>query len=555
MEFIDFLIIFIYFGLILWIAKWASSEKKDGTFSSVDYFLAGKDQGWLVIGASLFASNIGSEIILGVSGAGARANMPMANFEIIASLVLILFGWVFVPFYLRTGVYTMPEFLEKRYSRACRDYLSVVSILAYIITKISLIIFAGALVFEVLGIPFWTGAIITVVATGLYTVLGGLKAVIYTDMMQAFVLILGTTVVTIFGLYQLGGWGELMNTLSVAAQTEGNPPVDRFFNLWRPMEDTEYPWTGMLFGAPILGVWYWCTDQYIVQRALSAKDVSNARKGALFAGYLKLLPVFLFFLPGVIAYALMQKGMISFSMDNADQALPTLITEFLPSGIKGLAIAGLLAALMSSLSSAFNSSSTLLTIDFYQKYRPNASEKDLVRFGRLATIVLVIVSLGWIPFMNALMGGGIFHYLQSVQAYISPPIASVFLLGLFYKWINAKGAIVTLWTGFAIGILRLVLEFMSKEGSLKIVEGGAIEYFLGINFLHFALFLFIFCSIVLMVVSKLTTPQAIADLELVTFQKKERTGSFQWTSDVILTVVLIALVLILWGIFSPWGIG
>jgi len=554
MAFIDFLIIFIYFGLILWIAKWASTEKKDGTFSSVDYFLAGKNQGWLVIGASLFASNIGSEIILGVSGAGARANMPMANFEILASLVLILFGWVFVPFYLRTGVYTMPEFLEKRYSRACRDYLSVVSVLAYIITKISLIIFAGALVFEVLGIPFWTGAIITVVATGLYTVLGGLKAVIYTDMLQAFVLILGTTVVTIFGLYQLGGWGEMIETISLAAQTEGNPPVDRFFNLWRPMEDTEYPWTGMLFGAPILGVWYWCTDQYIVQRALSAKDVSNARKGALFAGYLKLLPVFLFFLPGVIAYALMQKGMISFSMDNADQALPTLITEFLPSGIKGLAIAGLLAALMSSLSSAFNSSSTLLTIDFYQKFRPDASEKDLVRFGRLATVILVIVSLGWIPFMNALMGGGIFHYLQSIQAYISPPIAAVFLLGLFYKWINAKGAIVTLWTGFAIGIMRLVLEFMSNEGTIKVAEGGAIEYFLGINFLHFALFLFIFCSIVLMAVSKLTTPQAIADLELVTFQKKERTG-FTWSTDVILTVVLVALVLILWWIFSPLGIG
>lgn len=228
-----------------------------------------------MIGASLFASNIGSEIILGVSGAGARANMPMANFEIIASLVLILFGWVFVPFYLRTGVYTMPEFLEKRYSRACRTYLSVVSVLAYVITKISLIIFAGALVFEVLGIPFWTGAIITVIATGLYTVLGGLKAVIYTDLVQAFILLLGTAAVTVFGLYQLGGWGELINTLSLAAQTEGNPPVDRFFNLWRPMEDTEYPWTGMLFGAPILGVWYWCTDQYIVQRALSAKDVSN----------------------------------------------------------------------------------------------------------------------------------------------------------------------------------------------------------------------------------------------------------------------------------------
>ncbi len=552
-DFIDLSIIALYFLIILWIAQWAAKGKKEGIFSSVDYFLAGKNQGWLVIGASLFASNIGSEIILGVSGAGARADMPSANFEILAALILILFGWVFVPFYLRTGVYTMPEFLEKRYSRACRDYLSVVSVLAYIITKISLIIFAGALVFETMGIPFWTGAIITVIATGLYTVLGGLKAVIYTDMVQAFILLLGTGAVTLFGLHQIGGWEELMNTLATAAQTEGNPPAEQFFNLWRPMEDTQYPWTGMLFGAPILGVWYWCTDQFIVQRALSAKDVSNARKGALFAGYLKLLPVFVFFIPGVIAYALLQKGMISFSMDNADQALPTMINTFLPSGLKGLAIAGLLAALMSSLSSAFNSSSTLLTIDFYQKYRPNATETDLVRFGRIATIILVIVSLGWIPFMEALMGGGIFHYLQSVQAYISPPIAAVFLLGLFYKWINAKGAIVTLWTGFIIGIFRLVMEFMANEGTITVAEGGLLDTFLGINFLHFALFLFIFCAIVLMGVSKLGTPQSEESLRLVTFQKNQETATAQNSTDVWATIILIILVLIIWSVFSPWG--
>lgn len=555
MNILDFIIIAAYFGVILWIARWAASKKDNAEFSSVDYFLAGKNQGWLVIGASLFASNIGSEIILGVSGAGARADMPMANFEIIASLVLILFGWVFVPFYLRSGVYTMPEFLEKRYSSACRSYLSVVSILAYIITKISLIIFAGALVFEVLGIPFWTGAIITVVVTGLYTVLGGLKAVIYTDLVQAFILILGTVVVTIFGLYHLDGWGGLMDTLSQASLEEGKPSVDQFFNLWRPMEDTNYPWTGMLFGAPILGVWYWCTDQYIVQRALSAKDVDNARKGALFAGYLKLLPVFLFFIPGVIAYALMQKGIVQFSLDDADQALPALITQVLPSGIKGLAIAGLLAALMSSLSSAFNSSSTLLTIDFYQKYKPKATEQDLVRFGRFATIILVVLSLGWIPFMNALMDGGIFHYLQSVQAYISPPIAAVFLLGLFFKWINARGAIVALWTGFAIGVFRLVMEFMSNNNSITVDPNGTLAYFLDINFLHFALFLFLFCSALLMLISKLTEPQPIESLTLVTFQKKETAASFQLSKDGVLTIVLIACVLLLWLIFSPWGIG
>jgi SSS family solute:Na+ symporter len=553
LSYLDIAIILIYFGIILWIARWASNTKS-ASGSAVDYFLAGKNSGWLVIGASLFASNIGSEIILGVSGAGARGNMPMANFEIIASLVLILLGWVFVPFYLRTGVYTMPEFLEKRYSKACRGYLSVISILAYVITKISLIIFAGALVFETIGIPFWTGAIITVIATGFYTVLGGLKAVIYTDMVQAFILLIGTIAVTAFGLYALGGWNHMIDVITTASAQEGNPSTEQFFNLWRPMADTEYPWTGMLFGAPILGVWYWCTDQYIVQRTLSAKDVNNARKGALFAGYLKLLPVFIFFIPGVIAYALLQEGRIDFSMENADQALPAMINGFLPSGLKGLAIAGLLAALMSSLSSAFNSSSTLLTIDFYQKYKPKATQKDLVRFGRIATVVLVVVSLGWIPFMKSLMGGGIFHYLQSVQAYISPPIAAVFLFGLFYKWINANGAIVSLWVGFAVGVFRLVAEFLANEGIIQVNEASLLGTFLGINFLHFALFLFIFCAIILMVVSKMGEPQPTETLELVTFQKRSERPKVKWSSDATLTVILIGLVLVLWVLFSTWGI-
>lgn len=549
---IDLGIVLLYFAVILWISKWAADEKNK-TLSAVDYFLAGKDQGWLVIGASLFASNIGSEIILGVSGAGARGNMPVANFEIIASLVLILLGWVFVPFYLRTGVFTMPEFLEKRYSRACRNYLSVISVLAYVITKISLIIFAGALVFETIGIPFWTGAIFTVLATGLYTVLGGLKAVIYTDMVQAIILLIGTGAVTLFALNQVGGWSEMMDTLSIAAQNPANPSVDRFFNLWRPSSDTEYPWTGMLFGAPILGVWYWCTDQYIVQRALSAKDVSHARKGALLAGYLKLLPVFIFFIPGVIAFALMQKGLLNFSMEEADKALPAMITGFLPVGLKGLAIAGLLAALMSSLSSAFNSSSTLLTIDFYQKFKPDATEKDLVRFGRVATIVLVVLSLGWIPFMRALMSGGIFLYLQSVQAYISPPIAAVFLLGLYFPWINSRGAIIALWSGFVLGIARLVTEFMANEGSLVVAEGSLLDGLLGINFLHYALFLFLVCSAILMVCSKLL-PDSRPVPAFLTMQKGENMGP-NIRTDRLLTIILIVCVLFLWWLFSPWGLG
>ncbi len=552
----DLAIIGAYFGLVLWIAWRVSSKrsKQENSKASLDYFLAGKDQGWFVIGASLFASNIGSEIILGVSGAGARADMPQANFEILASLILILLGWVFVPFYLRSSVYTMPEFLAIRYSKACRNYLSIVSILAYVLTKISLIIFAGALVFETMGIPFWTGAIITVLATGFYTVLGGLRAVIYTDMIQSFILLAGTTAVTLFGLSQLGGLSGMMETLEQAATQVGNPPAERFFNLWRPADDVDYPWTGMLFGAPILGVWYWCTDQFIVQRTLSAKDVVNARKGTLFAGFLKLLPVFVFFIPGVIAYALAQKGLLAFPADNPDQALPAMITNFLPTGIKGLAIAGLLAALMSSLSSAFNSSSTLITMDFYKPARPSASEKELVWVGQLATVILVLVSLAWIPFMKTLMGGGIFHYLQSIQAYISPPIAAVFLFGLFYRWINAKGAIIALWTGFGLGIFRLVVEFMHKEGLIQVEATSILGEFLGINFLHFALYLFLFCGSILMIISKFTKAQDPDTLKQVTFDKSVGFAQVKFSTDVLITLALVVLVLMIWILFSPLGL-
>jgi len=554
-SFIDLSIIITYFAVILWVSRKVYKGENNLGVSKVDYFLGGKSQGWLFVGASLFASNIGSEIILGVSGAGASGNMPLANFEILASLILILFGWVFVPFYISSGVYTMPEFLEKRYSLACRNYLSVVSIIAYVITKISLIIFAGALVFETMGIPFWAGAVFTVLITGFYTVLGGLKAVIYTDMIQAFILLTGSILVTFFGLYHIGGWDELIFILDKASSIEGNPEVADYFNLWRPINDNDYPWTGMLFGAPILGVWYWCTDQYIVQRALSAKNSIIARKGALFAGYLKILPVFIFFLPGVIAFALMQKGIINFSLDNADQALPVMISNFLPVGIKGIAIAGLLAALMSSLSSAFNSSSTLLTIDFYQKFKPKATDSQLVSFGRISTLLLVLISMGWIPFMKTLMTGGIFHYLQSIQAYISPPIASVFLFGLLYNWINSKGAIICLWTGFIIGIVRLVLEFLSKEGTIIVSKETLLFEFLQINFLHFALFLFILCSIILIVFSKLTSKQITKNIDGLTIGTRERISDSQKFNDIFFSIILVIIVLLLWLLFSPLVMG
>jgi solute:Na+ symporter, SSS family len=404
------------------------------------------------------------------------------------------------------------------------------------------------------GIPFWTGAIIIVLSTGFYTVLGGLTAVIYTDLIQTIILLAGTIAVTFFGLHELGGWNETTQALADAHIQSGTPPADRFFNMWRPISDSEYPWTGMLFGAPILGVWYWCTDQFIVQKVLSAKDISQARKGTLFAGFLKLLPVFIFLMPGVIAFALAQKGLLAFSLDNPDQAMPAMITSLLPVGLKGLAIAALLAALMSSLSSAFNSSSTLFTIDFYKRYKPEASEKKLVLVGQIATVVLVVVSLSWIPFMRTLMGGGMFHYLQSIQAYISPPIAAVFLLGLFIKRINARGAIVSLWAGFIMGVSRLVTEFMAKEGMIKIEDGSFLQMMLGINFLHYALFLFLVCGVILILVSLTAPQQSEEQLKLVTYKHTPSVKGEAHSTDFWLTILLIGCVIFLWVLFSPWGL-
>ncbi|MDA0379641.1 MAG: sodium:solute symporter, partial [Bacteroidetes bacterium] len=518
---IDFAVIGAYFLIIFSIAAYVTKKERSSN-SAQGYFLGGRDLGWFAIGASLFASNIGSEHLIGLSGSGARGAFPEAQFEILASLILLLLGWVFVPFYLKSGVFTMPEFLERRYSTGARVYLSVVSIISYVLTKISFTIFAGALVFEVLlGIPFWTGALITVLATGLYTVLGGLKAVIYTDMAQAVIFILGGILATYFGLQAIGGWSNV--TLAIQ---ENAPNPDTFMSLWR---NKEYPWTGVLLGAPILGIWYWCTDQFIVQRVLSAKDISTARKGTIFGSFLKLLPLFIFIFPGIIAYALSVTTYPDlFTVTNpitgevrttTDAALPALILRVLPVGVRGLVVAGFLAALMSSLSSVFNSTSTLFTFDFYKRWRPEASEKQLVMVGRLATVVLVIVGLAWIPFMRQLTeGGGIYRYLQSVQAYVSPPIAAAFLLGIFYKKINAKGALSALWVGFILGMSRLVLEYLTQESGLALNPDGMLNTLVTMNFLHYAIFLFVVSVSVMVVVSLVNAKSAPPVEEALVYQ-------------------------------------
>lgn len=524
---LDLVVLVLYFAFVAWIG-WASSRTSLG--SSRSYFLGGGKIGWLAIGASLFATNISAEHFIGLAGTGSSSGLAVGQFEWLACLILLLLGWVFAPYYLRTGVFTMPEFLEKRYGPACRTYLSTVSLIAYVFTKVSVAVYAGAIVLKtIMGWDIWTGAVLLLVATGVYTMFGGLRAVIYTDYFQAGVLIVGALGLTLAAIAKAGGLGE------VIARTDPS-----YFNLWKPMNDSEFPWTGILFGAPILGIWYWCTDQVIVQRTLAAESVSVARKATVFAGFLKILPVFILVLPGVA-------GRLLYPEVAPDQMYATMVQELLPPGVKGLVVAGLLAALMSSLSSVFNSSSTLVVMDFYKKHKPAAPDRELIRAGQVTTAVLVLVGLLWIPFIG-IMSNQLYVYLQSVQAYISPPIAAVFLAGILWKRANSTGAFAALLTGFILGAVRFVAEIGVKAGWLS---SGPLVPYAQINFLHFAVLLFAVSVTLLVAFGLLGRDGAEGHAKI--FQEKtarvlsEGAGK----NERIWSVVLVLAVLGFWIFFSP----
>jgi SSS family solute:Na+ symporter len=527
---VDWAVIAAYFVATYAIVFWHSATNRA---NATEFFLAGRNVGWFVAGASIFATNIGSEHLVGLAGSGAAGAFPVAQFELLAAFALLLLGWLFVPFYLKSGVFTMPEFLERRYSSGARFYLAIVSIVAYVLTKISVTIAAGGIVFEALmGIDFWTGAVIVVIATGVYTVIGGMRAVLYSDMLQMFVMIGGAVTVTIVGLDAIGGWGELK--AAVAPQ---------YLNLWRASSDPDFPWTGIIFGAPILAVWYWCTDQYIVQRTLSAASITAARRATLFAALLKQLPLLIFVVPGVIAYVLAERGALE--LREADGALPALIATVLPVGLRGLVVAGLLAALMSSLSSVFNSCATLVTMDVYKRLAPHHSERRLVLVGQAATLIMVLFGLAWIPLMD-LISGQIYVYLQSVQAYISPPIAAVFLIGVLWGRATSRGALAALITGLVLGLGRLVLE-LNRDS----LSGGA-EWLATINFLHFAILLFVVCSAVLVIVSLLTkapSPERVGPLT-VHYHRRGGEPTPGFVPDVAVSAGIVAVVVVAWLYFS-----
>jgi SSS family solute:Na+ symporter len=548
---LDWLVIGIYFALLLGVVIVATRHQN----TSTDYFLAGRNVGFFAIGASIFASNIGSEHIVGLAGQGASTGMAMAHYELHAWIVVLL-AWVFVPFYYQSKVLTMPEFLEKRFGPRPRWILSIVSLAAYVLTKVSVTVYAGALVFQTLlpdtfGSPenaFWVGAIATVVLTGLYTVAGGFRAVLFTDTVQAFVLIIGSAAITYFGLERLGGWGEL--------QTFASENVAQYA-LWRPLSDPDFPWLGILIASPIVGIWYWCTDQYIVQRTLAAKDLKSARRGALWGAFLKVWPVLFFLIPGLIGAALNSKGLLVLATNAegamiGDQVFPTMVASLLPAGLRGLVVAGIMAAFMSSLSSLFNSAAALFTIDIYDKLRPGATEQRLVTVGRLATGAIVVLGLLWIPIMPMISKGGLYQYLQNVQGYLAPPITAVFLLGLFNDRINNRGAVWGLGLGFGLGMLKLTIQAFFGAG--KIETPSFLAAIGDFNFLYFSGVLFLICSVIIVGMSYTSARPDRDQIRGLTYSSIDRElVRASWDrKDVIATGVVLGLVATMYIYFSFW---
>jgi len=533
---LDWIIVAVYFILIGGISVWSIRRKKD---SPSDYFLANRNLGWFVIGASILASNVGSEHIVGLAGTGAKSGLAMGHYELHSWIVLTL-GWVFVPFYMRSKVFTMPEFLERRYNEKTRWLLSIVQLLSYVIAKASVTIYAGAVVFNsFLGVDFWTGAIVLIVITGAYTVFGGLHAVMYTEALQAIVLLGGSIVLTISGFIEVGGWSNLFHSV----------PKDHL-NMFLPLSHPDFPWLGILIASPIVGIWYWCTDQHIVQRCLAGRNEQEARRGTIFAAYLKMLPFFVFLIPGLMAYALAKSGKIQLAQ--ADQAFPTLVKTLLPVGLRGLLAGGILAALMSSLASVYNACSTLFTLDIYQKIKPNTTEKELVKVGRIATATVVVLGVLWIPVMRGI-SDTLYQYLQSVQSYLAPPIAAVFLLGVFVPRINGKGALAAMVSGFVVGMLRIVLELCRHSLS------GFLYAFATINFLYFCIFLFIFAIVVMIVVSLLTEKPSESQLNGLTYRTtvaadKAKSRASWNMRDLVLSLVIVLFIVLIFAYFSPIGI-
>ena len=541
---IDLIIIIVYIVGILFIGLWSVRKSK---MTSDNYFLAGRGLKWLIVGAALFASNISTIHMVGLAASGYNDGLVWGNFEWMAVFTLILLGLIFAPFYIKTRIATLPEFLEKRYGPSSRTFLAFMGILAALFIHMGMSLYAGAVVFEsFFGISVTHSIVLISIITALYTVIGGLKAVMVTESVQTIILIAGAILVTIFGILALPGHGinsfVAFKAAAKAGQLSMLHTTDSLKALSQTAASTGLTWYAVFLGYPVMGIWYWCTDQTHVQRVLSARTMDDAQKGSLFAGVLKILPVFVLVLPGVIGYVLF-KDLIG---ADANQTFPILIKQLLPIGLKGIVSAALLAALMSVLAAALNSSATLVSVDIVKRLRPSTTDKGQVMIGRVAAVVIMVMAMLW-----STQGGkftSIFEAINKIAAAMAPPITTVFLLGVFSKRGTKQASIITLCIGFLLGVVSFCLDFVPVSGKMYITEG------LGIPFMMQAWWLFCICCVIYYVVSYLTPkpdPAVIAECTWKSPLAVITEGKLKGLTDVrILAGILLIAIFILYSIFG-----
>ncbi|MDR0533645.1 MAG: sodium:solute symporter [Verrucomicrobiales bacterium] len=576
---LDWIVIALFVIGMLAVVLYSMRKKNE---SGKDYFLSGRDANWLQIGSSIFSSNIGSEHLVGLAGAGFVTGMAMAHWEMHAWLILIL-GWVFVPLYDRMKIFTMPEFLELRFSRGSRNVLSLLTMASLVLTKIAATIYAGDVVIRtLLGVEsvnlfghtidiFWIIALGLALTTGLYTIFGGMRVIMYTAVLQSPVLIFGSLCILYFGLHELGN-GSLWEGWKITKEAVGDN-----LHLVRSVHDPEWPWTAILPGAAIIGFWYWCTDQYIVQRVLAGKNQKESRRGSILAGYFKLTPVFIFLIPGMVAYALTKMPDAAFNT-TGDAAYTSLVAHILPHGIKGIVACGMIVALMASLASKFNASATLFTMDFYREWHPNASGKTEVLVGRIATAIIVFMGICWVLVIKALHSN-LYEYLQSVQGYLSPAIAVLFLAGVFWKRATAPAALWAFIAGVVGGFARLGADLIMRTDGVVVKElkqqlykgvisaeqyaqgiapikakHGLIFEMWNIHWLYYCQILFAVTLALVIIISLTTKAPDPRTIKYTWYgatpgERAETRASWNWT-DVVLSLVVVALVV--WFYICFW---
>ncbi|NXW78188.1 SC5A9 protein, partial [Hirundo rustica] len=534
----DIVVVVLYFAFILAVGIWSSVRASRGTIGG--YFLAGRSMTWAPIGASLMSSDVGSGSFMGLAGTAAAGGLAVGGFEWNAIWPLLALGWIFVPVYIAAGVVTMPEYLQKRFGgQRIQIYMSVLSLIVYIFTRISADIFAGALFIQIsLGWNLYLSTVLLLAVTGVYTIVGGLTAVIYTDLLQTVIMVLGAFVLMFIGFEKVGWYEGLQEKYRTAIpkitvpNTTCHLPRADSFNLFRDPITGDLPWPGLIFGLTVVAVWCWCTDQVMVQRALSAKNLSHAKGGSVFAGYLKLLPVFFIVMPGMISRALYPdevgcvdpeicKRVCGAAVGCSNIAYPKLVIELMPDGLRGLMIAVMMAALMSSLTSVFNSSSTLFVIDIWQRFRRQASEQELMIVGRVFILILVVISILWIPVIQTSNSGKLFDYIQSIGSYLSPPVTALFILAIFWKRVNEPGAFWGLMAGLAVGAVRMIMDLVYTAPSCG-EEDKRPAVLKDVHYLYFALILCALTAIVIIIISLCTPPIPEEKLDSLTWWTRHK---------------------------------